>query len=256
MTFGDSVQPSPAVLSILQQTSAPRLVVLVAQAGQLDSKLETEAKLQGWKIAYTVDTSPANLRAAGAKALLATAPDLRNVVFLAGQVRLEPGYIEACDSVFENQPNVAILSSWMRYENLDSRGSVDRSWLSLGADDSDNFPDCIAVRSDVLPSWTEACVAEGNLATVVYPGVLATVSLPAHAHKKGLAREKRYSVMAGVQFGSSGRALTSFIAAPLRDKIRFVTLGIKQPGRTLRWIAAQARSAAGRFLEARGEHVR
>jgi glycogen(starch) synthase len=250
---GDSGRWSTGCQSILVQTLPARSVVLVAPARHRGSELEGETQRHGWQILYALDPTPAAARALGARALLATAPDLRTAAFLTDSVQLDPGYIDACESIFENQPNVAILSSWMRQEEIDRNGRVRHCSLSLGAGRGEEFPECIAIRAELLPTTLE----DGELRAVVYPGVLGTLSQPVNKRRSALpSSEKRYSVMAGAQFNSSGMALSSFIAAPLWQKVKLVTLGLKQPARTVRWIALQARSLAGRLLEARGEHVR
>ena len=225
--------------SIRRQTQAAEGVVLVI--GPAQRFAAEQARPEGWTMVCTEEAAPERARRMGAEALLESAPHLLGIAFLDQNARVEPSYVQTCASVLEQRPEVGAVSSWVRYEGqrieYDARPT---SLMPAAANDS-----AIGYASVRVAAF----LAGGGWTTITWPDVLVSVDRP-QSDSVGV-KERRYSVMALAQRGSANLALSWFLAAPLKEKVRWVRRGLAEPRRTARSLAWLARSAAGRAFASR-----
>ena len=113
---GNATAGEACLESIERQTRAPAAVVLVVQCSQDDhaTAAAARARARGWEVCEQPDRSPAEARNAGLDAIAAARRDPLAVVFLDVADRLDPRFVELCDSVLRHCPEVGIVSSWIR----------------------------------------------------------------------------------------------------------------------------------------------
>jgi glycogen(starch) synthase len=230
--------------------SLPSSVVLVIAAhfrDRLIGLLENVqlARTGQFAVFYTSDLSPDAARLSGLNELLRASPQLRVVMHISQDARLDRSCALACDSAFSRRPRIGLVSSWiLREEHYLDTGPVllDETENCVG-------PPWFAIRAEVLlaaqhHSTTEELtlqtisrtLTEGNWTTVTYPATLVSL----HASRK--PSHRRYSVMALAQSGSARFAFRWLLTAPWRERIRWARRSLVQPKRIARWLLWQARS--------------
>jgi len=246
LTCFDDPQQLPGCLKAIEaQTRGARTKVLVVHERFRDTQELTRlAGDDAWCIVYAPSSSPALARNSGVQAISKEAQELTGVGFLDEYVRLEPHFLEACESAFACQPGLGVLSSWREYSD---ELSAQPAPLLFKDALNEEFLRCAAVRTEALPEILQSS-DEGTAAgwtCLTYPDALNSVT---PAGRRQIARQKRYSVMAQAQH-ESARPLERFLSASLADKVNLIGRGIKQPRRTAQWVAWQMRSIGGKALD-------
>jgi glycosyltransferase involved in cell wall biosynthesis len=228
---------SACLRSIEQQTYAASLVVVVGGDGN------TQHVAGHPDVEFFQATSLASARDLAVQRILRFTPPPRGVLFLRDNVRLHPEYLSVCNAVFQEQPRVGLILSFLQYEGR--RGKVD---VTMGGAPPQVFPSldtlpCAAARADALQSIGDV---GANWAIVTHPTILASIisSSPRVAGCSG--DRKRYSAIALAQHGSAQLTLDWFLAASWAEKARWVTRIVTQPGRTAHWLAWRLRNARAR----------
>jgi|GEM_PF-842199 len=124
----DSAALDGCLLAIQRQTRAPlSVVIVIADAHRYQKATDAlgKAHAAGWAICKLPTASLADSRNAGVETLLST-PGVTPLafVFLDAEDRLDPHFIETCESVILHCPEVGLVSSWMRYAGLGYRPIV------------------------------------------------------------------------------------------------------------------------------------
>ncbi len=256
--------------SIRNQALPARTTVVVAEQfrSHLESQMQAAAQAQPDCLStlYTPVLDSDVAAQLGTAVLLAAVPRLRAIVLVSEDVCLDPAYVSACESVFGCHPHVGLVAPWTFRES--SPGDLDPGPcpVSLSRASVSELPEYAAVRVEVLlaaqnvhgeltpaavwnatPAAVWNALSDGRWAAVTYPGLLVTsTSSPASGTRARNRPERRYSVMALAQSGSTQFALQWFLRAPWREKARWLRGAIAQPRRIVRWIRWQARRARGR----------
>jgi glycogen synthase len=185
----------------------------------------------------------------GFSRLLDRAPELRCVVFVNENVRLQPQYVGTAESVFERQPQVGLMFSILAYEGSGNRLEALPSpdWSSAVRDR--NAVPCVAARPEAFlceAFLSEVALAEPSAewwAAVTYPDVLVS-AIPA-GRGNGSGRPKRYSAMAIAQHGS-GISLHWLVSSSMAEKARSVRRAFTQPRQAAQWLAWRLNGRARR----------
>jgi hypothetical protein len=182
-------------------------------------------------------------REAAIKHVMRAAPRCRGVVFLNESVRIEPPYLKVCESLFEKEANVGIVSSFVSCAGTQDILQMASTHVSLRIlDELDNFP-CASVRAEALDSFEEG----RTWVAVTYPEVLASAIFQPHRRSaREAGPKKRYSGIALAQQASAGLALSWFLAASWRAKAKLVGRALSQPRRTAHWVGWRFRAVAMR----------
>jgi glycogen synthase len=184
----------------------------------------------------------------GFRRLLDGDPELRAVVFVNENVRLQPQYVGTAESVFDRQPQVGLMFSILAYEGCGNRLEAPPSpdWSSA-VRDCDAIP-CVAVRAEAFLSTVAGAevLAEPRAerwTAVTYPDVLVSAIPAGHANASG--SPKRYSAMAIAQHGS-GISLQWLISSSMTEKARSVRRALTQPRQAAQWLTWRLNGRARR----------
>jgi len=113
--------------SIKQQTQQPAAVVIVDDRPTDEYPLTVlkQDHRDGWHVIRKKKADPFWAKNAGIEAVFAAGIDPLGFVFLNADDRLQPGFINACLSVFKQCPEVGLVSCW-----VDLPGSGKRVWMN------------------------------------------------------------------------------------------------------------------------------
>jgi glycogen(starch) synthase len=218
--------------AIVAQGELARAIVV------LDEKLRSEVlTVAGFQTIYTSGQRPAAMAQAGLSALLEIAPDLGWVVHIDQDVRLVPEFARTCTLLFAAHPELGMVSPWILRDG--SKRSLETGPESplLRLRGGDELPFCSAIRTGIAVAPPGS--GSGQTA-ITYPASLIAI-LPPRGRRSHALPKRRYSGMALIQSQSAQFALLWFMAAPPREKLRWMMRVIRQPGRLLRWIGWRVR---------------
>ena len=221
------------VASVRAQTQpAPCVVVLAAALHD-----RAGAAVQGVdQVIYMENFSPSAAANRGLAALLALQPDLCAVALLDQTMRPMIAFAERCEMAFASQPSAAIVSPWVVRQGRRTRLDTDFVPLDSHLLQQQDLPFGCALRIAAMQA-----PASQKWASLMYPEALLSVDQPHRARK---SPRRRYSGLALIQNRSAGFALQWFLAAPLREKARWISRIVLHPGRLLHWLAWQIRHHA------------
>jgi hypothetical protein len=204
-------------------------------------------------VLYTSQRSMDAAKHLGYGALLAAAPRLRSIACIPEHARLEPCFAAACESVFERQPGVGLVSPWILLDGVHKDLDPGPTPVSLAGVTDAELPPCSALRVEVIlqaqnfhvadaqPCWET--LADGGWSAVTYPGMLVSVHPPANQSARNSYQERRFSGMALIQSGSAQFALQWFLKAPWPEKAKWLGRIFSHPQRVARWMSWQIRRA-------------
>ena len=230
VTCMDNPKSLPACLnSIAMQTTAPKTIVVVHEG--LRQHTEGVIHSARMNVIYTSEMSSRQAQHLGLQSLLTNEPELRSVTQIVQDVRLKANYVEACEHVFEHQPDIGLVSPWIlrdgKRPDLDA-GPVPMSFESM---EDKELPPYSAIRTEILeatthPTWNT--FTAGNGTALTYPGPLLSVA-PPNGRSRHTAPKRRYSGMSLIVSQSLQFTLQWFRSAPLPDKVRWLTRTALQP---------------------------
>ena len=229
---------SACLKCIASQTLSTPVVVVAAQ------KFKTLIQTEGAPVIFMSDNSTQGLRL---RALQASNPELRCVATIDQDVRLDPTYAAACESIFANQPHVGVISPWILRDGKQPDLDPGPSPMSLAAVAGTALPPYSAVRTELLqtdstPTWD--LLRTGGWAAFTYPGPLLSLA-PSSGRSAHPRPKRRYSGMALIQSQSPQFALQWFLSAPLSEKARWLGRVALKPQRLTNWLGWQIRSRIG-----------
>ncbi|MDH3311116.1 MAG: glycosyltransferase [Gammaproteobacteria bacterium] len=102
--------------SIRQQTRQPvAVVLLVNMQDDRPSRAMQQAKATGWQVWEMSERSPSEAKNLCIEMVLTAGTNPVAFVFLDSADRLQPSWVETCESVMQRCPSVGIVSSWMQF---------------------------------------------------------------------------------------------------------------------------------------------
>jgi glycogen(starch) synthase len=210
-----------------------------------DERLRSQLKATSIPVIFTSDRSA--VRKMGLDALLKTEPHLRSIAIIDQDVRLEPFFAAACESVFASQPRVGLVLPWILRDGKRPDLDPGPSPLSLSTVAGTALPPYATIRTEILlnhssPSWDS--LATDNWTAFTYPAPLVTL-VPPRGRTTHPSPKRRYSGMALIQSQSLQFALQWFMSAPLSEKARWLGRIARQPQRLTKWLEWQIRSRLG-----------
>jgi glycogen synthase len=185
------------------------------------------------QVIYLQNFSPATAASRGFEALLALWPNLRAMAILDRTMRLAPSFAAACETALSYRPSAGVVAPWVLREGR--RSHLDAGPMPLAAPilRQENLPYGCAIRVEAVLS------PEGQRwDAVTYP---ETLLFAEETHRANKLPRRRYSGMALIQNPSAGFAFAWFLAAPLREKARWIGRIVLHPRRIVRWIGWQMR---------------
>ena len=234
----DIDQTLASIASVRAQSEAAPLVLV------LDATLRewtfAEANPQG-RVIYAEDCSQAKAAECGFNGLLDLCPNLDSVTILDSDMRLAPSFATVCQQVLRSHCGVGVVSTWAWRVGA-GRGLDTGPWpvlvqpgweavLPLGC--AIRVEAVLAHRSNAGKTWS----------AVTYPEPLVSISETGRNRSK-----RRYSGMALIQNPSAVFALKWFIAAPLREKARWIGRILLRPKRIAGWMRWQSLRVTGRDM--------
>jgi hypothetical protein len=211
----------------LQTQSVPCVIVLDAALRE-----RAGAEVSGVdQVIYIQNFSPSTAADRGFEALLALSPNLRAVAILDRTMRLASSFASACETAFAYRPSAGLVTPWVLREGR--RSHLDAGSMPLAAPilRKENLPYGCAIRVEAVRSPESQ-----RWDAVPYPETLLFVE---ETHRAGRLPRQRYSGMALIQNPSAGFALAWFLAAPMREKARWIGRVALHPRRIARWIGWQ-----------------
>jgi glycosyltransferase involved in cell wall biosynthesis len=213
----------------LQTKPVPCVIVLDAALRQ-----RAGAEARGVdQVIYIQNFSPSTAADRGFEALLALWPNLRAVAILDRTMRLASSFASTCETAFAYRPSAGVVAPWAlrtgRLSNLDA-GSIP---LAAPIFWHENLPYGCAIRVEAVRSPENQ-----RWDAISYPETLLFVE---ETHRAGKLPRRRYSGMALIQNPSAGFAFAWFLAAPMREKARWISRIVLHPRRIVRWMGWQLR---------------
>lgn len=103
------------VASIQRQTRSPVAVTLIADSRAADAHDVLErARALGWIVCEITGNSDANAKNVAVQSVLNAGVNPLAFAFLDSADRLQPHFIETCEQAMRSQPEVGVLSAWVR----------------------------------------------------------------------------------------------------------------------------------------------
>jgi glycogen synthase len=221
---------SACLESVARQSHPARLVLVAGARPVSDDASLSDAE-------YLPAGSPAEVRQRISERVRQLDPPVCGIVFVNESVRLLPENLSVCETIFERQPEVGLISSFVRHE---SRRDEVEAPSGLGMDWSTQDLDALpwaAIRPEAWPAEKTGA----GWASLIYPDILtSTVRVAAHSPAK------RYSAMTLAQRGSVRLTWHWFLAAPWMEKLRWAGRVLSQPRRAADRIAWHLRTSAVR----------
>jgi len=108
---------------IERQTRKPAMVIIVDDKSTEAQTLKVLHKVQqdGWRVVQKKNGDLQPVKNTGIEMALGFQPDILGFVFLRAEDLLQPGFIAACETVFERRPEVGIVSCWTQYYGTDDK---------------------------------------------------------------------------------------------------------------------------------------
>jgi glycogen(starch) synthase len=240
-----------------QSVTAAAVVVVDEKLGKVGGSINRalSALTQKVSLLYTSDHSLEAARRVGVEALLEATPGLRGIAQIDEHVRLEVSYVSAFESVFERQPHVGLVSPWIFWGGTHEYLDPGPSPVTLAGAAEWEWQHCSAIRVEVLLDARAArhenaaasqgatrlwgAVTEGGWSAATYPGFLVSILPPAGRRSRLMPATRRYSVMALIQSDSAHIVMQWFLAAPWRQKARWIGHLFSNPQRMAQWIGWQ-----------------
>lgn len=114
------------LLTIKCQTRRPEALFILDLSSDENQYLENFDihQQEGWKLIHKNNSSPVSAKNSIIDSILRSELDPLGIVFLDSEDRIEPNFIELCESVLQSCPRVGLVSSWAldRYDN-------DKIWI-------------------------------------------------------------------------------------------------------------------------------
>ncbi len=240
----DAAAVGRCLASLRAQTLAPTAVRVVSGAGE-DAPLPAPATDE-WPVVSCHGRPLEEAVMATGAALAASAGATAGVLFVDGDVTLEPGCLAACAAVLAGDARVGVVSGWLAEADAANVLHVPPNPARPHVWDDDHASPCLVVRVEALmaaaaPSRRRAAHAAGQAgwAAVTVPRVLGTMAA-------GLARSRRrgppvrFSSMAGAVQRLHTPLLQWLRTCSPADRRAFVADGMRSPGRSVRWLAGRA----------------
>jgi GT2 family glycosyltransferase len=100
--------------SLKRQTRKPASVILIDDGTSAKRTLKTldQARREGWQVVQERNAGLASAKNAGIQAVLDSGINPLGFAFLCATDRLQPGFIEVCESVLKRCPEVGLVSCW------------------------------------------------------------------------------------------------------------------------------------------------
>lgn len=222
--------------AIDQQTQHPTVYVVASE--KLKARIEIPAFVSN--AIFTSAIQSEVVQQVTLKALLGAHPNLRSILMVDQNVRLESNFVEVCERIFQLHPAVGVITPWVlqtsKHPDLDPGPSP----MSLDSLNGQPLPRYSALRVELAVTsepHTWDLVRGGDWSAFTWPGPLVSViARPGHRPKR------RYSGMALIQSQSIQFAIRWFLSASLPEKARWLGRFARQPQRLTKWLEWQIRS--------------
>jgi glycogen synthase len=209
---------SGCIETIVNQTLRSEMVIIFARNRDRPFLESAAVEAGRFSMLYTSDESPEEARVLGARALLVGAPALRSIAFLGEGVRLDPAFVNLCESVFQRHAGIGLISSG----GGDLMGCdvirVEAFFAIAGKTDA------AAGGEAIMDEFTRA-----GWGIVTCPALLTSAGPHVRANGKRSKSDRRYSVIALAQSRSTQFALNWFLALPRREKLRWLLRAAREP---------------------------
>jgi glycogen synthase len=112
--------------SIERQTRKPAIVIIVDDKSTAEQTLKVlhKAHKDGWQVIQKKNGDLMPAKNTGIEIVLGSKPDILGLAFLKAEDRLQPGFVAACELVFQRCPEVGLVSCWTQFY-----GTNDKIWI-------------------------------------------------------------------------------------------------------------------------------
>lgn len=112
--------------SIKRQIKKPAAVVIIDDKSTEEQTLKVlcKARHDGWQVIQKKNGDLIPASNTGIETILSVETNLLGFVFLRAEDRLKPNFIAACESVFQQRPEVGLISCWTQ-----QYGTDDKIWI-------------------------------------------------------------------------------------------------------------------------------
>lgn len=175
------------VAAVTRQTQPPVAVVLVVDEARSEvmRAAARRARMAGWQVIDDPSASVTAARNVGTRTLLGGRGAPLGIAFIDASCRLEPTFVEACETTLRSCPEVGIVSSWTRL-NAEMGTTLIRpcpafpyQWLRNDAATCSALRTTALLRAGLLCPELDGKLASWDLVNTVMAAGWAAITYPA-----------------------------------------------------------------------------
>ncbi len=237
--------------SLRAQTLAPAAVRVVPGPGSGDGGDGAAGPLPspgdaGWSVVSRQGRPVEEVIMTAGAELAATSGGISGVLFVDGNVALDPGCLAACAALLAGDARAGVVSGWLAEADAPGALHVPPNPARPHVWYDDQVSPCVVLRVQALaaaaaPSRlrTAQAIVLAGWTALTCPRVLGTMAAsPARTRRRGVP--VRYSSMAGAVQRLHTPLLQWLRTCSPADRRAFVADGMRSPGRSVRWLAGRA----------------